>query len=156
MEVNKKARYHQLFATVPLMLNLLKSEPILRSSGSDCWNTMYPCLMLQPEKDRHYQPHVLISNAFRQDLWCGNRIHAAQFHVSIPVYIPVGSCFTYNICSIIRGFLHITSLLQVTWWTCTTNSKGLVTFAWHFFERTSTKGWAVEQKFYPPAKKNRK
>lgn len=66
--------------------------------------------------------------------------------------LQFASCSTYNICSVIRGFLHITSLLQVTWWTCSTNSKGLVTFAWHFFELTFTKGWAVEQKFYPPAK----
>lgn len=76
-------------------------------------------------------------------MWVQNTCRS--FRISVPVYFA--SCFTYNICSDIRAFLHITSLLQVTSWTCSTNSKVLVTFAWHFFELPSAKGWAVAQKF---------
>lgn len=95
----------------------------------------------------HDQLHILLWEEGMWELWCGCRIHTAQSHVRLPVYFASG--FTCNTCSVVRGFLCITSLEQMTSWTCTANSKGLATFARHFFELISTEGWAVE---HPPTK----
>lgn len=107
-EVNKNINYTQLFAMVPLMLNLLKSGPTFRGSSWVCLIPRAWCLLLEPEKESHYQLHVLVWAEGIWELWCGYRTHAAQSHVSVPVYFASG--FTCNTCSVIRGFLHITSL----------------------------------------------
>lgn len=107
-EVNKNINYTQLFAMVPLMLNLLKSGPTFRGSSWVCRIPRAWCLLLEPEKESHYQLHALVWAEGIWELWCGYRTHAAQSHVSVPVYFASG--FTCNTCSVIRGFLHITSL----------------------------------------------
>lgn len=101
-------KLHQLFAMVPLMLNLLKSGPTFRGSSWVCRIPRAWCLLLEPEKESHYQLHVLVWAEGIWEIWCGYRTHAAQSHVSAPVYFASG--FTCNTCSVIRGFLHITSL----------------------------------------------
>lgn len=66
------------------------------------------CLRLHPEKESHYQLHVLVGAEGTWELWCGCRLHAAQSHVRVPALFASG--FTCNTCSIVRGFLCITSL----------------------------------------------
>lgn len=107
-EVNKKVNYARLFAIVPLMLNLLKSGSTFRGSSWVCCIPRAWCLRLQPEKKRHYQLCVLVLAEGMGELWCGCRIHTAQSHVRVPVHFASG--FPCNTCSVVRGFLHITSL----------------------------------------------